>query len=204
VQSLSNRLKSTRFKLMLLIVVALALSLVLVVLYSFFLGQPSSQASPSFTDPSGDVSVSAGTSYPAMIDIVGAKLEATGNTLNVTINLKDKVSSLGEGETASWTVIVILENATDALKTYQFQAVTDSSGMLGSVVDLESENVTSCPVNVVGNSLGLSAVVDGLQIATQTEWQVISFYQMLSGDQVVASASDSTPDNGLQTTIIEG
>ena len=188
---------------MLLIVVVLVVSLVLVGLYSFFLGQPSVQASPSFTDPSGDVSVSAGTSYPAMIDIVGAKLETTGSTLNVTINLKDKVSSLGEGETASWTVTVILENATDALKTYQFQAVTNSSGMFCSIVDLESENVTSCPVNVVGNSLGLSAVVDGLQAATQTEWQIISSYQMLSGDQVIASASDSAPDNGLQTTIIE-
>jgi len=188
---------------MLLIVVVLVVSLVLVGLYSFFLGQPAVQASPSFTDPSGDVSASAGTSYPAMIDIVGAKLKTTGNTLNVTINLKDKVSSLSEGETASWTVTVILENATDALKTYQFQAVTNSSGMFGSIVDLESENVTSCPVNVVGNSLGLSAVVDGLQAATQTEWQIISSYQMLSGDQVIASASDSAPDNGLQTTIIE-
>jgi hypothetical protein len=202
-RSLSNQPKSASFKLILVIVVVLALSLALVGLY-FFLGQRSVQASPSLTDPSGDVSVSAGTSYPAMIDIVGAKLETTGNTLNVTISLKDKVSSLGEGETASWTVIVILENATDALKTYQSQEVTNSSGMFGSVVDLQSGNVTSCPVNVVGNSLGLSAVVDGLQAATQTEWQINSSYQMLSGDQVIASASDSAPDNGLQTTIIQG
>jgi hypothetical protein len=202
-QSLSNRLKSTRIKLMLLIVVALVLSLALVGLY-FFLSQPSVQASPSLTDPSGDVSVSAGTSYPAMIDIVGAKLETTGNTLNVTISLKDKVSSLGEGETESWTVIVVLENATDALKTYQFQATTNSSGMFGSIIDLESENVTSYPVNAVGNSLGLSAVFDGLQTTTKIEWQINSSYQMLSGDQVIASASDSAPDNGLQTTIIQG
>ncbi len=203
-QSLANHLKSTRFKLILLIVVALALSLASVGFYSFFLGQSSVQASPSFTDPSGDVLVSAGTSYPAMIDIVGAKLETPGNTLNVTISLKDKVSSLSEVETASWTAIVILENATDALKTYQFQTVTNSSGTFGSIQDLQSGNVTSCQVSIAGNSLGLSAVVNEFQLATKAEWKINSSYQMLSGDQVTAIASDSAPDIGLQTTLIVG
>lgn len=203
-QNLAKHLKSTRFKLMLLIVVALALSLASVGFYSFFLSQPSVQASPSLTDPSGDVLVSAGTSYPAMIDIVGAKLETTGNTLNVTITLKDNVSSLSDGETASWTAIVILENSTDALNTYQFQELTNSSGMFGSIQDLQSGNVTSCQVSSAGNSLGLSAVVNEFQLATKAEWKINSSYQMLSGDQVTSSASDSAPDIGLQTTIITG
>jgi hypothetical protein len=202
-QSLSKRLSSTRSRLAVLIAVILVVSLVATGLYFVFLGQPSVQPAPNFSDPFNDVLDSVGTSYPGMVDVVEASLDKVGNTISVNINVKDQVSSLGQGETASWAVLLVFENETNALKTYQFQVIANFSGMFGSLVNVETDNTSSILLNVAGNSLDMSATLDGLQGATKVEWNINSSYQMLSSDIVTTSASDSAPDNGLQTTLIE-
>jgi hypothetical protein len=195
---LSPRKKKS--KLLLLIVGAVIVVLVTsAVLYRLYAG---TSASSQLNDPSNDVVLSAGTRYPGMIDVVSGTLEANGTMLNVTINVRDSFSSLGDGETAQWNVTVILENQTDVLKTYVISVEMNSTELTGSIVDVDTLSVQSCQVQYYRNSLTVLAVVNELPRARTIEWNVLTLYEQYSGGELVTSATDLAPDEGLQTTAL--
>ena len=178
-------------------IVILAVS---VVFYRLYVGTP---ATSQLSDPANDVTLSMGTQYPGMIDVVGGVLMVNGTTLTVTVNVRDPVSSLGDGEIAQWNVTVILENETDVLKTYEISLEMNSSQLTGSIVDVETQSVRTCQVQYSGNSLTVFAVEDELPKARTVEWNVLTLYEQYSGGELVTSASDLAPDEGLQTTALK-
>ena len=194
----SPRKKKSKL-LMLIVGVAIAVLVTSAILYRLSTGTPvSSQlnASPN------DVVLNVGTQYPGMIDVVGGTLDANGTTLNITINVRDPVSSLGDGETAQWNMTVILENSTDVLKTYVISAEMNSAQLTGSIVDVGTQSVQSCQVQYYRNSLTVLAIMDELPNARTVEWNVLTSYEQYSEGQLVTSASDLAPAEGLQTTVL--
>jgi hypothetical protein len=137
-----------------------------------------------------------------MIDVVGGTLEVNGTTLNVTIDLRDPFTGLGEGETAQWNMTVILENETEVLKTYEITVNMNSTGLTAYIVDLETQNAQSCQVSYRAKSLTVQAVVDELPSAKTIEWNILTSYEQYSGDELITSASDLAPDEGLQKTVL--
>lgn len=184
---------------MLIVIAVIVVVVVSVVVYRLHVGAP---ASSQLNDPANDVVLSMGTQYPGMIDVVGATLEVNGTTLNVTINVRDPFTSLGQGETAQWNVTVILENETDVLKTYKITVNMDSTGMTGYIVDVETQNARSCQVSYQAKSLTVLAVVEELPSAKTIEWNILTNYEQYSGDDLITSASDLAPDEGLQKTVL--
>ena len=185
--------------LMLIVGVAIAVLVTSAILYRLSTGTPvSSQLNAS----ANNVVLNVGTQYPGMIDVVGGTLDANGTTLNITINVRDPVSSLGDGETAQWNMTVILENQTDVLKTCVISAEMNSAQLTGSIVDVGTQSVQSCQVQYYRNSLTVLAVMDELPNARTVEWNVLTSYEQYSGGQLVTSASDLAPDEGLQKTVL--
>jgi len=194
----SPRKKKSKL-LMLIVGVAIAVLVTSAILYRLSTGTPvSSQLNAS----ANNVVLNVGTQYPGMIDVVGGTLDANGTTLNITINVRDPVSSLGDGETAQWNMTVILENQTDVLKTYVISAEMNSAQLTGSIVDVGTQSVQSCQVQYYRNSLTVLAVMDELPNARTVEWNVLTSYEQYSGGQLVTSASDLAPAEGLQTTLL--
>jgi hypothetical protein len=143
-----------------------------------------------------------GTHYLGMIDVVNGTLEANGKTLNVTINGRDLVSNLSDGEIAQWNVTVILETETNVLKTYEIGAQMNSTQLTGIIVDVMTQKAQSCLVQYGNNSLNVHTVVDELLSAKTVEWNVLTTYEQYSGGELITSASDMAPDEGLQSTAL--
>jgi peptidoglycan hydrolase-like protein with peptidoglycan-binding domain len=168
-----------------------------VVLYSMFTKTPENRLS----DLSNDVVLDVGESYPGMIDVVDGSLEANGTTLKITINGRDPIVSLGEGEFAYWNVTLILEND-DSLRAYNVWVEFNSTRRAGYVQEIRDQNVRTCQVEY-NNSLTVFVGFDELPNAKQVEWSVLTVYEKWSGNDLIASASDTAPDDGLQTTVLQ-
>lgn len=182
------------------IVAIIAIIITSVVLYVLYAGSP---ATPQLSDPENDVVVSVGTQYSGMIDVVGASLEANRTTLRVTINVRDPVSNVSDGEYARWNVTVILENETDVLRTYEVSVDMNSTQLTGYIVDVETQNVQSCQVEHYQKSLTMLAIMDDLQSAKTIESNILTTYEKYSGNELITSASDVAPDQGLQQTVLK-
>lgn len=179
------------------IVTILVVALVtLIVLYSVFTKTPENQ----LTDSSNDVVLDVGESYPGMIDVVNGSLDANGVTLTITINGRDPIVSLGDGEFAYWNVTLILEND-DSLTAYNVWVELNSTRCTGYVQEVLGQNIRTCQVEY-NNSLTVFVVFDELPSAKQAEWSVLTTYEKWSGSDLIVSASDTAPDDGLQTTLL--
>lgn len=184
---------------MLIVVAVIAILVTSAVLYRLYVGTSDKS---QLNDPANDVVLSVGTQYPGMIDIVSATLEANGTALNVTINVEDTVSYLGNGEYAQWNVTLILENDTDVLKTYEGSVNMNSTQLTGVIVDVDGGTVQTCQVEHHENSLTVVAVADELGGTRVIEWSILTTYEGYSGDELITSASDMAPDEGLQQTVL--
>lgn len=178
------------------VVVVLVVSLILVNLYS---GTPGAF---QLNDASNDVVVSAGTQYPGMIDIVGAGLNQSGTTLNVSVNLRDTVAFLGSGQSAQWNITLILENNTDVVKTFVATVNINSTQLTGALVDVADGTVQSCQVRSGVKNLTVVAVIGELSQTRVIEWNILSTYESYTGNELTTSASDLAPDAGLQVTTL--
>lgn len=186
-----------RLMLSVAIVTILVVALVtLIVLYSVFTKTPENQ----LTDSSNDVVLDVGESYPGMIDVVNGSLDANGVTLTITINGRDPIVSLGDGEFAYWNVTLILEND-DSLTAYNVWVELNSTRCTGYVQEVLGQNIRTCQVEY-NNSLTVFVVFDELPSAKQAEWSVLTTYEKWSGSDLIVSASDTAPDDGLQTTLL--
>jgi hypothetical protein len=183
-----------------LMVVVVVGVLAFVVLYRS--GANNQSGTLQLTDSKGDVVVSVGSGYPGMIDVVGGSLGANNTVLNVTIVVAEPVSVLGDGEWAQWNVTVILENSTDTLNVYTVSVQLNSTGLTGFIQPVGEQNVTACQVSFKGNVLTVLASAQELPNTKTVEWSILSAYEKNVGDQLVASASDIAPDEGLQQTVL--
>jgi|SRR5271157_356907 len=197
---MGERPRKRKSKLLVLIVVAvIAIVVASVVVYRLNVGASDSS---QLSDPVNDVVVSVGSSYPGMIDVVGASLNVNGTMLNVTIGVADSVSTLGVNENGQWNVTLILENDTDVLKTYVMSVNVNSSQFTGSIVDVDLGTVQSCQVSYYKNSLTAAALVSELAGTKVIEWNILTTYESFSGTELTTSASDLAPDQGLQRTVL--
>ena len=146
----------------------------------------------------GAVFVSEGSGYPGIVDLVGGSLNVTGSSVGVSVVVGGVVSSVSEGESVQWNVLLVLENQTAALKTYTVSLELNSSGFFGVWTDVASGAVVPCNASYVGSSLFAQANVD-LGGVTRIEWNVNSIYQSYSDGVLVAYASDSAPSMGFAT-----
>lgn len=167
-----------------------------VVLFSMFTKSPENQLS----DPSNDVVLDVGSDYPGMIDVVGGRLEANETTLQIIINGRDPIVSLASGEFAYWNVTLILEND-DSFRAYNVWVELNATRRAGYVQEIGDPNVRTCQVGD-NNSLTAVVVFEELPNAKQAEWSVLTAYEKWLGNDLISSASDTAPDDGLQTTVL--
>ena len=167
----------------------------LVALYGFN-GMPNAQVN----EAQNDMQVNVGSGYPGMVDMVSASIEKNQSTLNATINVKEPVTALREKESAQFDIIVILENEQDVLQTYELRIDINATGMFGLVQDVQTKNQQPLQLNADGHKLTITAVLGELNNATKAEWNIYSTYEKLAGNQIISSAYDFIPDEGLRTT----
>jgi hypothetical protein len=141
-----------------------------------------------------------GTEYPGMIDVLNAALNVNGETLNITINVKDPISGVGAGEHAQWNVtIIVLNNVT---KTYEVCVNLNSTLLSGYVVEIEGLNAKTCQVETYKNSLTIHTIIDELQSANEVQWFILTTFETYSENVLTFSGHDIAPDEGLQTTLL--
>jgi len=60
-----------------------------------------------------------------------------------------------------------------------------------------------CVVEGDGNSLSVSARLDGLQSSKEIQWSISATWEKWSGSELVSSGFDCAPDEGFQTMVLE-
>lgn len=193
---MSRITKSRKFKLLAPMIAALLIATVILVTFYGFNGTPDAQVNEAQNDVQNNI----GSYYPGMIDMVSASVEKNQSTLNATINLKEPVTALGENESAQFDTIVILENETDVLQTYELRIDINATGAFGIVQNVQTKNQQPLQLNSDGNKLTMTTPLGELSNATKAEWNVCSTYEKLSSNQVISNAYDFMPDEGLRTT----
>ena len=192
-----NIFESSRIKLLVPIIAVLLASVVLAIAFTGLIGAPSTQAN----EKQNDLQVNIGSSYPSIADMVSASVAKTGSTLNTTISVKDPIVPLTEGETAQYNMVIILEKQDSVLQTYELRIDINATGVFGVIQDVQTKSQQHVELLLDGNTLKISADLPELINATQAEWNINSTYEKLADNQIVTSAWDFIPDQGLRTTI---
>jgi hypothetical protein len=192
-----NVFEGSRVKLLVPIVAILLASVVLAVAFVGLIGAPSTQAN----EKQNDLQVNIGSSYPGIADMVSVSVAKAGSTLNATITVKSPIIPFTEEETAQFNMVIILENQEDVLQTYELRVDINATGVFGVIQDVQTKSQQHVELLLDGNTLKISADLPELINATQVEWSINSTYEKLSDNQIVASAWDFIPDQGLRTTI---
>jgi hypothetical protein len=152
-------------------------------------------------DAENDVVLNIGTEYPGMIDVDNATLEVNGTSLKITINVKDTIPDLNNGENAQWNVTIILEN--EPLTMYEICAKLNSTQLSGYATEIGEPKAIDCQVEYHQNSLTLNALIDELQDAKEAQWFILTTFEKSSENELVTSGSDIAPDEGIQRTILK-
>jgi hypothetical protein len=195
----SGKLVSKRFRVAAVAVVVVAVLVVAVILYDFSSGSSSSAISANGQlSNAGEVLVSEGSTYPAIVHVIRGSLNATDNSISASVVVGGVISSVAGQENVQWTLLLILQNQTATLETYTVNLELNSSGFFGEWNNVTTGEVVPCNVSYVGSSLFAQANVD-LGGVTQIEWNVNSVYQSYSDGALVAYASDTAPDVGFAT-----
>ncbi len=183
-----------------ILVTLVAVVLLSVLIAAVFFGLNWTSPSAPGNDAQNDVQSDVGSSYPGMIDLVGASIQKNQSIFNSTITVKDHIILLGEGESAQFDMLVILENEDDVLQTYEFRVNINATGMFGIVQDVQMQNNQTLQLMSDGNKLTMTADLSELNDATKAEWNIYSTYQKMVGDQLVDNAYDFVPEEGLNVT----
>jgi len=197
----SGILVSKRFQLIAVAFVLVAVLAVAIILYDFSSGPSHSSSSASESGQlsnAGQVFLSEGSNYPKIVDLIGGSLNATDNSLEASVAVGGAVSSLSEGESVQWNILLVLENQTSTLKTYTVSLELNSSGFFGVWMDVASGTAVPCNATYVGSSLIVQANVN-LGGVTIINWNVNSIYQNFSNGVLVAYATDTAPAVGFAT-----
>lgn len=191
--------KKSMLLLLVVVVVAAAIS-VSVVLYSLYMGT----SNPfQLNVPANHVVLNLGTQYPGMIDVASATLAVNGTGLNVTFNLRGPVSNLTNLELAQWNVTLVLQNETDVLKTYDVCVNLNATQMTGQIQDVDTQTVQNCTVQYSKNTLTVVSMIPELPETKTIGWGIVTTYEQTnSTGDLVTSASDVAPDEGLQQTVL--
>jgi hypothetical protein len=155
-----------------------------------------------FGDAEYDVFLSMGESSPGMVDLTGGSLEVVGGRLVVGFSTREPVVGLGEGEFASYDVLLILENDTGVIRSYEFLVGVNSTGRFSSLTDVDFGVEVGHELVVDQNGVSVSVDVGGGDVPTIVEWSVASSYERLSGEELVIYALDFAPDEGVYTTFL--
>ena len=168
-----------------------------------FLSLSSNLEGMQINDPLNDVLLSFGSSYPEAADITGATLEISQDQANLTIRTNGQNIDIDERETIIWEVILILENQTDVVKTYDLQATLNSTGLFCSAQDVEDGTTKNCNITLQQNKLLISMTFNGIVEFEQVEWKVISSYEETMDGALAANAFDFAPDEGTHLTLVQ-
>jgi len=167
--------------------------------------QPSTSATiPSSTTapiPSPSTGISYDTKNKGMIDIVSASIEKDQTAFKVIVQVKDPIQALGSQESAQFDMIVIIETAEEALQTYELIVDMNSTGVFYRVQDVQSETQRPAQLTIDGNTLTITTTLSELKEATQAEWNLFSTYEVMANNQIIYSAYDFVPDEGIKTTV---
>ena len=168
-----------------------------------FLSSQSDLEAMQLNDPANDVLLTVGSSYPKAVDITGATLEISDNQANFTIRTNAQNISVNDEGTTTWEVILILENQTDVVKTYDLRATLNSTGHFCMIRDVEEEPSKSCIINLQQNKLFIIMPVEGAVKFEQAEWSITSTYEEKTAGKLTANAFDFAPDEGMHITVVQ-
>lgn len=186
-----------KFKYIILIIVAVVLvSAVTIAIISL-----NQAPNASVNEVANDIQINVGSGYPGMVDIVSTSIERSQNTLSAIINVKEPFTVLGEQEAAEFDMIVILEDAEDVLQTYELRVDFNSTGTFALVQDVQNKTQQPAQLQVDGTKLTITTTLPELNAASQAEWNIYSAYEKRAGTEIISSAYDFLPDEGLALTI---
>jgi hypothetical protein len=74
--------------------------------------------------------------------------------------------------------------------------------MTAQIEDVDTQTVQNCQVEYHQNSLTVRSVIDELPRTKTIEWGIVTTYEQYSGGELITSASDLAPDEGLQETVL--
>ena len=151
-------------------------------------------------EAANDLQFNVGSGYPGMADMISASIEKNQNTLTAIINVKEPFIALGEQETAEFDMIVILEDAEDVLQTYELRVDVNSTGTFALVQDVQTKTQQPAQLQVDGTKLTITTTLPELNTASQAEWNIYSAYEKRAGNEIISSAYDFLPDEGLKAT----
>jgi len=184
-------------------ILAVLLIVVIVVAAAVALYSSLGVMNPEANETQNDVQTNIGSNYPDMVDMVSASIEKQQTTLTTTIRVKEAIISLGEQETVQFNMIAVLENEEDALRTYELIVDINATGIFGFVQDVQTKQQYTAELSVEGDTLTITTTLNKLADASQVEWSIYSIYEKLEGNQLVCSAYDFVPDEGMRTTTFE-
>ncbi len=154
-------------------------------------------------DPANDVLVSIGSNYPNAVDITGATLDVSQDKANLTIRTNAQSINANQEGTLTYETVLVLENKTDAVKTYDLLATLNSTGISCSIRDVEEETSKNCTIYIEQNELFISTPIGGKVKFEQVEWSITSTYEEKTAGVLTANAFDFAPDQGTHTTIAQ-
>jgi len=187
-----------KFKILAVLLIAIIVVAAAVALYNSL-----GVTNPEANETQNDVQTNIGSNYPDMVDMVSASIEKQQTTLTTTIRVKEAIISLGEQETVQFNMIAVLENEEDALRTYELIVDINATGIFGFVQDVQTKQQYTAELSVEGDTLTITTTLNELADASQVEWSIYSIFEKLEGNQLVCSAYDFVPDEGMRTTTFE-
>lgn len=189
------------WKKVLLVSVFVVVIVVLVVVFSgFFSGEEDTRV---LGDAQNDVFLSLGEASPGMVDLTGASLDVDDGQLVVEFSTRETIVGLGEGEFLVYDVLLVLENESSVIRSFEVTVEVNSSGVLGFLVDVESGEMVVQELVLGLNDVSVVVDVSGFEVPTIVEWSVSSSYERLSGEELVVYALDFMPDDDLHTTYLD-
>ena len=168
-----------------------------------FLSSRSSLEAMQLNDPSDDVLLTVGSSYPKAVDITGAALEISEDRANLTVRANAPEISVNDEGTMTWDVILVLENQTDVVKAYNLRVTLNSTGLFCLFRDVEEETSKSCIISLQRNKLFVSMPLEGPVKFEQAEWSITSTYEEKTTGKLTTNAFDFAPDEGMHITIAQ-
>lgn len=154
-------------------------------------------------DSSNDVFFSIGEASVGGVDFVGGNLSVVGDDLFLGFSTKEALPVLGFDEFVEFEGLLFLWDDEEVVGSFEFLVVVNSSGFVGTLVDLDSLDEVDLEVSLDDNSWLVVVDVSKVGEFGVLEWSLSSTYEVFSGDEVVVFASDFAPDEDMHTTFLD-
>lgn len=164
-------------------------------------GSSSGEVPKSSPTPTTITHTSYNTDNKGIIDIVSASIEKDQTTFNLNIQVKDPIIPLGTQESAQFDILTILEDDEEVLNTYEFIININSTGIFCTVQNIQTNILNQTQLVVDGSILSVTSTISELRDAVQAEWNILSTYEVMADNQIIFSAYDFAPDEGIKTTL---